>query len=902
MLAFALACSVAEIEEPETDLVSGNDELVCNLGDLTRATLSSDEPVWESGDAIKVFSSENKASKFVLSSGEGTTSGVFNGTLLGSGPYYAFYPYGSGVTCSSGKLNFTMAQAQTHKNGSVATGLNKMFARFNEEKRLNFLNICGILELKVKGNATLSKVVVRSAISEMLWGTASLSLNGLEGSDEQTMTLSNGSNEVYMNCSVTLSASSAKKFLFVLPAGTLSHGFTVEFYDASSNLIYTKSTTADRTVLRSKINSMAEITGVNIVNIPTEPMPYTWVAYNNLGRSGTADATVIDPQTSGYPLRSDRGEKYVGIFYFLLHGCHGYDIRRDPNSYYSNTYTAPTASDQHSPYNVQSMLGSGNFEYNPNLNYSNGSGQSVGHHWGQPYLGYYVADDAWVRRKHAQMLADAGVDFVMFDATNHYSYLDVVKILCDAWMDIRSNGGKTPQLAFMVNSSTSSTVSEIYNYFYKKYPDYEPLWFKWEGKPLILADKSEISNTTQKNYFTYRRSWYLWRGSAQNDNDRGDTWFGDGVDKWPWGCCYTANNSKNNMLAGTHDGVNECASVMPATHPVSNIGRSYVVGSGVTYKSGANAYTKDPAKGIYFKSQFNAALALDPKVMFFTGWNEWVADNLPVNSHGPLLGLYYMCGVQVPSGKPLLVDQYNSEYSRDIEPMKGGFGDNYYYYMCDMIRKFKGVDTLPVYSEYNSISVDGSFSDWSAVYSAFIDDTGDILHRGYDRNSGNGWNGWGSLYSKTSYVNKTGRNDLTVCKVATDGTYLYFYVKAAANFSSYTGNAGTRLFIKAGSLGNHWEGFNFKVQSSSASAATLSRCSGGWNWTDVSSVTFSANGKEMEVRIALSDLGITNPNDFSIDFKWIDNACSDGDIQTCMRNGDSAPNGRFRYRYVFRKD
>ncbi len=32
------------------------------------------------------------------------------------------------------------------------------------------------------------------------------------------------------------------------------------------------------------------------------------------------------------------------------------------------------------------------------------------HHWGEPYLGYYVSNDEWVIRKHAQMLSDAGVD------------------------------------------------------------------------------------------------------------------------------------------------------------------------------------------------------------------------------------------------------------------------------------------------------------------------------------------------------------------------------------------------------------------------------------------------------------------------------------------------------------
>ncbi len=40
------------------------------------------------------------------------------------------------------------------------------------------------------------------------------------------------------------------------------------------------------------------------------------------------------------------------------------------------------------------------------------------HHWSEPLFGYYVSTDRWVLRKHAEMLADAGVDVVFFDCTN----------------------------------------------------------------------------------------------------------------------------------------------------------------------------------------------------------------------------------------------------------------------------------------------------------------------------------------------------------------------------------------------------------------------------------------------------------------------------------------------------
>ena len=45
-------------------------------------------------------------------------------------------------------------------------------------------------------------------------------------------------------------------------------------------------------------------------------------------------------------------------------------------------------------------------------------GGSNTHFWGEPLFGYYRTTDPYVLRKHAEMLADAGVDVVFFDCTN----------------------------------------------------------------------------------------------------------------------------------------------------------------------------------------------------------------------------------------------------------------------------------------------------------------------------------------------------------------------------------------------------------------------------------------------------------------------------------------------------
>ena len=44
------------------------------------------------------------------------------------------------------------------------------------------------------------------------------------------------------------------------------------------------------------------------------------------------------------------------------------------------------------------------------------------HYWGEPLYGYYLSDDPWVLRRHAQLLADAGIDTLIFDTTNAATY------------------------------------------------------------------------------------------------------------------------------------------------------------------------------------------------------------------------------------------------------------------------------------------------------------------------------------------------------------------------------------------------------------------------------------------------------------------------------------------------
>jgi len=110
--------------------------------------------------------------------------------------------------------------------------------------------------------------------------------------------------------------------------------------------------------------------------------------------------------------------------------------------------------------------------------------------WDEPLFGYYRTTDEWVLRKHAEMLADAGVDAVFFDCTNgSFTWKSSYMTLLPVWEQARKDGVKTPQIAFMLPfGETEGALLSIQELFRDLYRPalFEDLWFKWKGKPIIM--------------------------------------------------------------------------------------------------------------------------------------------------------------------------------------------------------------------------------------------------------------------------------------------------------------------------------------------------------------------------------------------------------------------------------
>ena len=606
--------------------------------------------------------------------------------------------------------------------------------------------------------------------------------------------------------------------------------------------------------------------------------PDTWVATDDVGR--------VMPTAADAPLKSDK-ERTVGIFYVTWHtqGLHtgkpyGADVSRvlaqDANASRDNDNPA--------------WGGYGTF------------------HWGEPEWGYFLSQDEYVIRKDMSMLTDAGVDMIIFDVTNAVLYWDEWEVTLRTMSQMKKEGNKVPKFCFWAfNGNVITVVHQLYDKFYRN-PQYKDLWFYWDGKPLLLynATPSVDANVgggeknfadysdEVKEFFTLRNMWwgyYEWAGKRYVGTEG----------NWSFGLELNDErvaNMKPEERAATWKGRYEQISVTPAQHPIHTVGKSWAIKDGqpamdmqdmpikakVPYLD--NKEVLDPVRyGIYFQDRWDEALQVDPDFVYLNDWNEWTAGK-------------YRSGFD-PGGYPApnldgflhrknpfyFVDQYNAEYNRTIAPMKGGYTDNYYMQMVQNIRRYKGVRPIPENKGIANIKVDGNMADWKAVEVVYRDTKGDTAHRDH--------NGYGDLH----YTDKSGRNDIVECKVACDGDNLYFYAETADKLTSENDYNWMMLFIDADQdVQTGWSGYDYMV--SEKMLCKYDEASHAW--VKVSDVELAVSDKALELRVNRESMNMKGGK-MTFDFKWADNPQNIDNIISLCTHGDTAPNRRFNFRYIWKK-
>ena len=576
-----------------------------------------------------------------------------------------------------------------------------------------------------------------------------------------------------------------------------------------------------------------------------------WVATDALGRTL--------PTAGECPLKTDK-QRTVGIFYITWHtqGLHN-----------GQPYT----------YDVTKLL-----EENPMRAKGNPDFPYATYHWGEPEYGYFLSQDKYVCFHDLSMLADAGVDVLIMDVTNAVCYWDEWEVLFQTMQEMKALGNKVPKFCFWAfNGNVIDVVQGLYERFYKT-PRYEDCWFYWEGKPLLLynatpsidanpngGQKDKDYSDEVKQFFTLRNMWWGYHSWA------GAPYVG-GEDKWSFG--YELNDKKvaalkPEELCSKHQGRLEEMAVTPAQHPISITGKSWrretlepALDSkdmpGRTFVPWLGEERDNPTQyGIYFQDRWNEALQVDPDFIYLNDWNEWTAGKYKNGKDPSGVADIHIDFLGRKDNPFYFVDQYNAEFNRTIAPMKGGWTDNYYMQMVQNIRRYKGVAPMPVHHDYQHIKLDGKLDEWQPD-SSFLDTRGDVIHRDHD--------GYGDLH----YIENSGRNDIVRCLVAVDKKNIYFAAETAEPLTPSTEPNWMLLYIDTDEDGNY--DYVIKPAEGHYPYALGQNC--------------------LELAIPRKLLGKTGKK-ISFSFKWADNPSDPGDIISISTTGDTAPNRRFAYRFVW---
>ncbi len=604
-------------------------------------------------------------------------------------------------------------------------------------------------------------------------------------------------------------------------------------------------------------------------------LPQTYAAVDGLGRTLSFNGDSYSSTLLSGNVGDRKENRYVGIFYSDWHE----ELGRS-TSIRNVTQILADYSDEEKEalkHDFKNKIWKGNTGY---------------HFWDEPIFNYYSTADKYVLRKQAELLADAGVDCIIFDNTNGtFTWKESYTAIFETFTQAKEEGVNVPKIVFMLPFGAVSWAAEQMRELWKDiYSEgkYQDLWFYWKGKPLMMGYPNSLGNTSTDNKI---RNFFTWR---QNDG----SYFVEDRDAshWGWLSTYPQTAYRNDdgtveqITVGVAQNADYKRQVLTAMSGYNVMGRSYSKGDySYTYtKENGESVTVSSSienskfYGINFQQQWDYAISLDPEFIFVTGWNEWVALRMETWEGDKTL-------------TNCLVDQYDTEYSRDCEPSNGIMKDYYYYQLCENIRRYKGVTPAEEVSRKKSIDIGGKISQWDDVpaYNTYV-------HSTWVRSKANGSRGYGNKI----YKNETGRNDVVTAKVAYDDRYIYFYADTADVLTPYTDEGWMRLFIDTDQTGSkaNWEGFEFvinRVNPTDETHCTLERSTGGWNWETVGELEYYVRKNVIQIRVPRTMLDmpeIGDPPVFS--FKWCDNNLlgdNEGNIMNLYTDGEAAPGGRFTF-------
>lgn len=569
----------------------------------------------------------------------------------------------------------------------------------------------------------------------------------------------------------------------------------------------------------------------------------------------------------GYKTDKDR---YVGLFYFTWLGWHGTQMQ--------GVYDITKLIDE----NPDALWDTEGNEESPLGQY---------HYWGEPLYGYYNSKDPWVIRRQMELFTLSGIDFIAFDCTNGYDYIDVVSVILPIMQEMYDEGWDVPKFMFYLNTSSKKVLNDLYygrvtssdNVLEKEgiYQNgyYKDLWFAPEGKPKVAAitdpdsTNGEIGNPQDHvvtdpvllNFFDFWES--LWPNKTQYQN---------GLPWMDWSKPQNIYTDTVNVSVAQHNKLPFSDALLSAELADVMWGRGYTLANGPDHSDDAID------AGLNFEEMWQNAIKYDVKYTFVTGWNEWVA----IKSAAALGNNqeYAEC-----RGKRVyFVDTVNREYSRDIEMMKGGYGDTTFLQLMRNTRTLKGAAGELAASAKTSMDIKKGMTQWSQVADVYYDVTGEGNrdYRGFTQD--------------LQYTDDSLKNDISEIRVAHDDKNIYVLVVCKEDIvPNVESNNWMNLLIDVeGQDNDAFCGYDYIVNRQSSYTGDCSveqyvKEGGKIAYNGKGVAKFTLNGKYMQFSIPKSALGITDG--FTINFKVADNVTEPENIQSYYISGDVAPVGRINY-------
>ena len=282
--------------------------------------------------------------------------------------------------------------------------------------------------------------------------------------------------------------------------------------------------------------------------------------------------------------------------------------------------------------------------------------------WDTPLYGNYFSDNREMIAKHAELLRDAGVDFIFIDWTNNTGYnpetmrdqfadFRMIEEATDLVFEIWSQIEGAPKICIFAgpghsgigsvdNGNHQRKVDQIYRNYVEKYPDQ---YFQYEGKPLLMCYGATPNQYGARPKWTDDRFTIRWatgylgqQSSLVNQKTMvtRNQW-------WSW-------EERGLQPFSVLDGRVECVTCTASSRAQGTEGSDGYI----------PAYGRE--NGLTLKKQFQRANDLGAGMVILISWNEWTKGEQP-----------------------------SPEVSKDLEPsvIHGTF---YYDLLCEQIKKFKG--------------------------------------------------------------------------------------------------------------------------------------------------------------------------------------------------------------------